>query len=124
MATVVGIWIALVGMPPLLAGLSGMRRKRRLRRDGVKAWAVAIARPDDDKRQVKLQYALADGRVLETSIRTAAKKPGETVLIWYEPADPSDILVYGRYGRASDLAFATIGVAFVLAGIGIGIFGS
>ena len=60
--------------------------------------------------------ALDDGRVIErvqprTVRRSAASRPGERVLVWYDPADPADILVYGRDGRWSDRAFLTVGAA-------------
>jgi Protein of unknown function (DUF3592) len=130
MSAVVGIWIAVAGLPAMLAGLAGMHRVRRLRRVGVKAWAVAVAEPAaDGNRRVGLQYTLADGNVLERlappTVRKAAElRPGQKVLIWYDPADPLDILLYGREGRVSDLMFVLAGAAFVLAGGGIAVFAS
>ena len=72
-----------------------------------------------------MQYTLADGRVLEKLAPAATSKAlrlGQSVLIWYDPADPFDILVYGREGRASDLVFVAAGAAFMLAGAGIAVF--
>jgi hypothetical protein len=43
------------------------------------------------------------------------------VLIWYDPADPQDVLVRGREGRAMDLGFVIAGAALVAAGAVIGI---
>jgi hypothetical protein len=135
MATVLGVWFAIAGVVPVVVGLAGRRRVRQLRRDGVKAWAVAVLQPATDgeradeerpgERRVALQYTLADGRVLEKLTPAAASKeprPGQSVLIWYDPADPFDILVYGREGRASDLAFMAAGAVFMLAGAGIAVF--
>lgn len=128
MATVIGLWFALAGVLPVLAGLAGRHRARRLRRGGVKAWAVAVPWPladDEGPRQVALQYKLADGRVLEKLASAGARKslrPGQSVLVWYDPADPQDILVYGREGRLSDLMFVAAGAAFMLAGAGIAVF--
>jgi uncharacterized protein DUF3592 len=130
MATVVGVWFALAGVLPVLAGLSGRHRARRLRRGGVKAWAVAVPWPladDEGPRQIALQYTLADGRVLEKLASAGAGKPlrpGQSVLVWYDPADPQDILVYGHEGRWSDLMFVAAGAAFMLAGAGITVFAS
>ena len=45
------------------------------------------------------------------------------MLVWYDPADPLDILVYGREGRASNLTFAIAGAVLMLAGVGIAAFG-
>jgi hypothetical protein len=136
MSTVIGLWFALAGVLPVVVGLFGRHRARRLRRDGVRAWAVAVPQPiangeraDEERpgeRRVALQYTLADGRVLEKLAPGAARKtafrPGQSVLIWYDPADPFDILVYGREGRASDLMFVAAGVVFMLAGAGIAVF--
>jgi hypothetical protein len=35
------------------------------------------------------------------------------VLVWYDPEDPQDILVYGREGRFIDRAFLAAGLIFV-----------
>jgi hypothetical protein len=73
---------------------------------------------------VTLQYTLTDGRVLERSARTrrgTSLAPGQKVLIWYDPNDPAEVVVYGREGRASDLAFVVIGLIFVAAGAAIAI---
>jgi Protein of unknown function (DUF3592)/Mu transposase, C-terminal len=128
MSAVVGIWIAVAGLPAMLAGLGGIQRVRRLRHGGVKAWALAVPEPAaDGNRRVGLQYTLADGNVLErlappTARKAAALRPGQQVLIWYDPADPQDILVYGREGRVSDLMFVLAGAMFLLAGAGIAAF--
>jgi hypothetical protein len=130
MPAVIGIWIALAGVPAVLAGLSGMFRIRRLRRDGVRTWAVAVPQPpaaDDDSGSAALQYTLADGSVLEKLTpapvwKAAAGRPGRSVLIWYDPADPLDILVYGREGRVPDLVFVIAGLVFMLIGAGIAVF--
>jgi Protein of unknown function (DUF3592)/Mu transposase, C-terminal len=129
--------MALAGALALLVGASARRRVRRLKREGIKVWAEAIHRPPpdgeqsdarqyDSGQQVTLQYTLEDGRVLERSARTrrgAPLAPGQKVLIWYDPHDPAEVLVYGRDGRDSDLAFIVIGLIFVLAGAVIAIGG-
>lgn len=135
MPTVVGIWVALAGGLAAVAGLSGFRRTRRLRGSGMKVWALAVRQPaavDEQPglpRRPLLQYTLADGRVLETlAPRTARKagalRPGQKVLVWYDRADPADILVYGREGRVSDAAFMITGALFILVGACIAMFGA
>ena len=136
MPVLIAVWFALVGGLAALTGLSGMRRVRRLRRHGLTAWAVAVpapavrgSRPDallsagpqpaERSRQVLIQYTLADGRVIERIAPSSARKsaslqPGQKVLVWYDPSDPDDILVYGRWGRTADRAFVTAGALFVL----------
>ena len=50
-------------------------------------------------------------------------RPGEPVLIWYDPRDPDDVLIYGRWGRISDRAFVTAGTLLILVGAAIAAFG-
>jgi len=45
MLVVIGVWFALAGGLAALAGLTAMRRARRLRRGGCPVWAVALPRP-------------------------------------------------------------------------------
>jgi len=131
MLVVIGVWFALAGGLAALAGLTAMRRARRLRRGGSPVWAVALPRPvsaaegaGGSPGRTVIQYTLADGRVVERlspgSARKAAMlRPGQKVLVWYDPEDPEDVLVYGREGRAADLAFVVAGVLFIMLGVGI-----
>jgi len=131
MLTVFGVWLALAGGLAALAGLTGMSRARRLRRRGPPVWAVVLPRPvsaDDGPGRTVIQYPLADGRVVEqVSPRSARRarmlRPGQKVLVWYDPEDPSDVLVYGREGRAADLAFVLAGTLFMVLGAGIAVLG-
>jgi hypothetical protein len=140
MLIVLGVWVAIAGGVAALAGLSGMRRVRRLRRDGVAVWAVPVTEPvpadqpsedepaPDPPPRMLLQYSLEDGRVLERSARARVTRspplrPGEPVLIWYDPRDPDDVLIYGRWGRVSDRAFLTAGTLLILVGAAIAALG-
>jgi len=140
MLIVLGVWVAIAGGVAALAGLSGMRRVRRLRRDGVAVWALPVTEPvpadqpsedqppPDPPPRMLLQYSLEDGRVLERSARARATRsaplrPGEPVLIWYDPRDPDDVLIYGRWGRVCDRAFVTAGTLLILVGAAIAAFG-
>jgi hypothetical protein len=130
----IGVWFALGGGLAALAGLSGLHRARRLRRDGIPTWAVTVAapvQPEDlpgrSPRMTMLQYAPADGQVIErlTPRPARRKRPlslGEKVLVWYDPADPQDVLVYGRDGRIAELGYVLAGTVFVLAGGAIAAF--
>jgi hypothetical protein len=148
MLIVLGVWLAIAGAVAALAGLSGMHRVRRLRRGGVSTWALPVPEPvtaDElvtgpepgsgreppagSPLRVLLQYTLADGRVIERSARARAAnkaplRPGEPVLIWYDPTDPDDILIYGRWGRAADRAFLAAGALLVLTGAAMAVAGS
>jgi hypothetical protein len=71
---------------------------------------------------------LEDGRVIERSARarvtkSAPLRPGEPVLIWYDPRDPGDVLIYGRWGRVFDRAFLTAGTLLILLGAAMAMFG-
>jgi Protein of unknown function (DUF3592) len=135
MPILIGVLFALPGGLAVLAGLSGLHRARRLRRGGSSAWAVAVPlpvpagqRPEGPPDRVLLQYSLADGRVVEQIAPRRARKPGslqpgQQVLVWYDPEHPREMLVYGREGRASDLAFVIAGTLFILLGVGLAALG-
>ena len=96
-------------------------------------WAATVEPPagadepvDGSSRQTLIQYTLTDGRVIERIFpapgRTAALlRPGQKVLVWFDPEDPQDSLVYGREGRLADRAFLAAGLVFVLIGTWIAI---
>jgi hypothetical protein len=135
MSVLVGLFLALPGGLAALAGLSGLRRARRLRRAGVPAWAMAVSppasageEPGGPPHRTLIQYQLADGRLLEQISsapigKAGALSPGQKVLVWYDPQDPREILVYGRAGRGADRAFVAVGALFMLAGLAIAIIG-
>jgi len=135
MLIVIGVWFALAGGVAALAGLTGMRRARRLRRGGSPVWAVALPgpvsvgeEPGGSPGRTVIQYTLADGRVVERPSPGSARKaamlrPGQKVLVWYDPDDPQDVLVYGREGRAADLVFVITGALFIALGAGIAAIG-
>jgi hypothetical protein len=126
---VVGILFALFGVLAALAGLTGMRRSRRLRTTGKPVWAMAMpgaaagvpGGPDD---ATVLQYELADGRVIErilpgSGVTRSKLAPGARILLWYDPADPEDVLIFGAGSRRVDQAFLAVGGLLVVAGAAI-----
>ena len=128
MVIVFGVWLVLAGALALLAGLSGKARVRRLRRHGLTTWGITVTAPVAEEPQpagmhrTRVQYRLADGQVLErivpaAGIKAARLQAGQKVLVWYDPEDPGDILVYGRWGRAADWAFIATGAFLVLTGL-------
>ena len=141
MSVIYGVWFALAGGVAVLAGWSGMHRRRRLRRDGMTAWAMIVPSPsppssaaDADQpsrkssRRIMVQFALDDGGVIERACTQRARKsdalkPGQLVLVWYDPADPGEVLVYGRSGRQADRVFLVAGLLFVLLGVGVAVIG-
>lgn len=121
-------WIGLAGLIALLTSLGGARRRRRLRSGGLTAWAMVVPTPSEHdggwrgQPGVSVQFALADGRVIELAHgrrarRSAALQPGERVLVWYDPADPGDVLIYGSDSRWSDRTFLGVGAALIAAGV-------
>ncbi len=76
MLILVGVGFALGGGLAALAGLSGLHRAGRLRRDGIPTWAVTVAAPVEpeelpgmSRRTTMLEDALADGQVVERVTR-------------------------------------------------------
>src|SRR5260370_32576309 len=131
MAILIGILLALTGGLAELAGLQALRRARRLRRNGEPAWAMAMSpaaapgeQPGGSPHRILLQYQPADGGVLELSLPAPARKaaalsPGQQVLVWYDPENPRDVLVYGRDGRLADSVFVAAGTLVMLAGAAV-----
>jgi hypothetical protein len=127
---VMGLCLAGGGFVALLAGWADLRRVRRLRRDGVMTWALPFKPPlapgqsvIDPVRPLMLQYALSNGeqmeRVAPAPSRRSSLRPGQKVLIWYDPVDPDDVLVYGRWGAASDRGFVIGGTLAIVVGLGL-----
>src|ERR1017187_591664 len=51
--------------------------------------------------------------------RVASSRPeGARLLVWYDPVDPQDVLVYGRERRLAGRALGAVGVLIMLAGAG------
>jgi Protein of unknown function (DUF3592) len=119
----IAIWLVAVGALAAVVGLTGLRNAQRLREVGRSAWGLVVAGPADSEppRCAVIQYALPDGRLLQRSClqparRSAVMRPGERVLLWYDPADPGEVVVHRRDGHRSDWAFFAVGMAFILLG--------
>jgi len=126
MPVVIGLCFAFPGFVAALAGLTARSRVRRLRRSGRTAWAMVVPGPREAEspRRNLIQYPLEDGRVIERLCplpirKAAAPAAGQKVLVWYDPADPADVLVNGWDGRYGNLAFLAVGVAFLALGIAV-----
>jgi Protein of unknown function (DUF3592) len=131
MTVVIGLCLAFPGGIAALAGLTARRRVLRLRRSGEPAWAMVVPSPATldvpDGRSLRrnlIQYPLADGRVIEQLCPRPVRKAawpavGQKVPVWYDRADPTDVLVNGWDGRYADRAFLAVGVCFIVLGLGI-----
>jgi Protein of unknown function (DUF3592)/Mu transposase, C-terminal len=132
---IVGVWVALAGAVAVLAGVTGARRRRRLRGGGHTAWATVVLAPgrsrdqsDGSPQPVAVQFALDDGRIIERLCGQPGRErqqlePGQKVLIWYDPADPGDVLVYGRDDRRANAAFVAAGLACIAVGASVAVYG-
>lgn len=132
----IGVVLALAGGLAVLAGWTEMRRFRQLRQQGIPTWALAVTRPaaQDEahgaaqQRRTLIQFSLADGRLVEQgypgSLRKAQRlQPGQQVMVWYDPEDPREVLVYGRGTRVADCAFIAAGTVVILVGLLVAVFG-
>ena len=126
MPVVIGLFFAFPGFVAALAGLTARSRARRLRRAGRSAWAMVVPAPRDagSPGRKLIQYPLEDGRVVERLCprplrKAAAPAAGQKLLVWYDPADPSDVLVNGSDGRYGDLAFLAAGLFFIVFGMAL-----
>jgi hypothetical protein len=126
MSILIGLWFAFAGGVAALAALTARGRVRRLRRSGRTAWAMIVPSPASpgQARRKLIQYPLEDGQVIERLCprplrRAAAPAAGQQVLVWYDPADPTDVLVNGWDGRYSDLAFLAVGLFFIVVGMAL-----
>ncbi len=130
----IGLLLAVVGGVAALAGLTARARVRRLRRSGESAWAMVVPSPvspvspgepaSDPPRRNLIQYPLTDGRVIERLCpqplrKAAGPKAGQKVLVWYDPADPADVLVNGWDGRYSDRVLLLAGLCFIVFGMAL-----
>ena len=126
MPVVIGLCFAFPGFVAALAGLTARSRVRRLRRAGLTAWAMVVPGPRDAEppRRNLIQYPLEDGRVIERLCPRPMRKAhapaaGQRVLVWYDPADPTDALVNGWDGRYGNLVFLAVGVSFIVFGMAL-----
>ena len=135
MLVITGLVLALAGALGAIAGLTDMRRMRRLRRSGVKEWATVVypasppSRRGDDSGPLPamLRYSIADGRVAEQVFPRSAEADtldrDQKILVWYDPADPSDVLVYRRHCGRANVVFLAVGSALFAAGLAIAALG-
>jgi hypothetical protein len=118
----IGVWFGLAGALAVVVALAGRARARRLRRDGVMVWGTAV--PGAERTLVR--YALPDGALLERPARDPLRKsrallPGQQILLWYNPADPGDSVLFGRDGRISDRVLLCVGLALIASAFLLGI---
>jgi hypothetical protein len=131
MAVVIGfgLVLAFAGSVAALAGVTARSRVRRLRRSGRTASAMVVPSPIPEgdggsARRNMIQYPLEDGQVIERLCPRPIRKAGspavgQSVPIWYDPADPTDVLVNGWDGRFADRVLLAVGVCFIVFGLSV-----
>ncbi|MCQ4040446.1 DUF3592 domain-containing protein [Streptantibioticus rubrisoli] len=123
----VGVFAAITGMCGLvavLAGVAGLREARRMRRVGLPAGALVKRAPGDVAGEPcpprpRLQFTTADGRVVEvvSPVPPDRRRPlrdGETVLVFYDPADPRTVVVHRRERVGLEYGFIVAGSVLVV----------
>ena len=131
MAVVIGFGLVLVfaGGMAALAGVTARSRVRRLHRSGRTALAMVVPSPipageGGSVHRNLIQYPLEDGQVIERLCPRPIRKAGspavgQSVPIWYDPADPTDVLVNGWDGRFADRVFLAVGLCFIVFGMAV-----
>lgn len=131
MAVVIGLGFvfAFAGSMAALAGVTARSRVRRLRRSGRTASAMVVPSPIPEgeggaARRNLIQYPLEDGRVIERLCPRPMRKAawpavGQSVPVWYDPADPTDVLVNGWDGRFADRVLLAAGLCFIVFGLAV-----
>jgi hypothetical protein len=120
----IGILLVAVGALAAIVGLTSRRNAQHLRDFGRQAWGLVIAPPADHEPPALavIRYALPSGKLVERTCRQPARRSavlqtGEQVRIWYDIADPGEILIDRRDGHQSDTAFIVVGLLFMLIGV-------
>lgn len=109
------------GLVALLAGAYGLRRTRRVAAAGDAVWALVKPAPRGSGRPL-LQYETTDGQVLELpspvpSTRREPLTPGGRVHLFYDPADPREVVLLGRERTGLDRTFIAAGAAVAAVGL-------
>ncbi|WP_079189300.1 DUF3592 domain-containing protein [Streptomyces kebangsaanensis] len=127
---VMAVFAACGGCVMALAGLTGLRQTRRIEQTGVRAWALVKPNPearDEDPPAPRplLRFSTEAGQVVEIgspvpATRRQPLRDGDTLLITYDPADPSSIVVHNRERRLLDYAFVAAGTLVLLLALVLG----
>lgn len=118
-----GAVILLGGALSLIAGVLDRRRIRRIRADGETAWATIVGAPRHPEYEPSayrplLRFDTADGRPVEvfSPLPPSRRRPlteGRKILVYFDPADPTQVVLHGSRDRA-DLAFIGLGAVAIL----------
>jgi hypothetical protein len=127
-AVIIGSVAMFGGVLSAGAGTAGWRALRRIRDSGIAVWALiapAPRSPEDAPSGYRplLRYTTEDGRPLEVFSPSAPTKSrplveGRPILVRYDPADPTQIVLHGTRPYA-DILFIVLGA---LAAVGAVVF--
>ena len=103
-----GVVIVLGGVVSLVAGVTGRRRSRRIRGEGETAWATIVPAPRHPEYEPSayrplLRFRTSDGRAVEvfSPLPPTRGRPlveGQKVLVYFDPAEPTQVLLHWRPG--------------------------
>lgn len=111
---VFAVFTVLAGLVAALAGGYGLHQARRIRRAGHGAMALVKPPPPGAERAL-LEYETRDGRVMEVPA-PAPLRPEGSVRLWYDPADPRDVVVDGHERAWLDWGFVAVGLTLTAIG--------
>jgi hypothetical protein len=122
MLIVFGAVTAFGGLIAVVAGGYGLRRADRIRGLGHAAEALVKPSPPGAERP-RLTFETHDGRVMEIVSPVPGLAAGDGVRLWYDPADPREVVVDGHERRGVEWAFLAVGCALIVTGLGLAVSG-
>lgn len=118
-----GMVIVLGGAVALIAGIADRRRTRHIRAAGETAWAVIVAAPTHPEYEPSayrplLRFETSDGRVVEvfSPLPPTRRRPlteGRKILVYFDPAEPTQVLIHGGRQRSS-ATFIALGIVAIV----------
>ncbi|MFD9718340.1 hypothetical protein [Streptomyces sp. NPDC059076] len=118
MEPIFAVFTAMAGLVAMLAGAYGLRHTRRI--TGSCYFALALVKPPPPGAlRPLLTYETLDGRVVETVSPVALDATSGSVRLWYDPADPYDVVIDGHQRTALDRALIAAGVVLLALALGL-----
>jgi hypothetical protein len=124
--TVLGVVIVLGGVVSVVAGVTGRRRSRRIRGEGETAWATIVPAPRHPEYEPSayrplLRFRTSDGRAVEvfSPLPPTRGRPlveGQKVLVYFDPAEPTQVLLHAGRERA-DIVFIVLGAVAIVGAV-------
>lgn len=110
----------------LIAGIADWRRVRHIRAAGETAWAMIVAAPRHPEYEPSayrplLRFETSEGRPVEvfSPLPPTRRRPlteGRRILVYFDPADPTQVLIHGGRQRAGVVIIA-LGIAAIVGAV-------